>query len=46
MESRILLKTIMVATGCSAECTFTTYYKNDVKEGTTYGESILIFGSS
>lgn len=31
------LETIMAAAGWSAECTFATYYKNDVKEDNKYG---------
>ena len=39
----IPLETIMAAAGWSAECTFATYYKKDVKEDTIYGEAILSY---
>ena len=35
------LETIMAAAGWCAECTFATYYKEDVTEDNNYGRSIL-----
>ena len=39
----IPLETIMAAAGWSAECTFATYYKKDVREDATFGQSILSY---
>lgn len=41
LRKGIPLETIMAAAGWSAECTFATYYKKDVKEDATFGQSIL-----
>ena len=41
LRKGIPLETTMAAAGWSAECTFATYYKKDVKEDATFGQSIL-----
>ena len=41
LRKRVPVETIMAAAWWSAECTFATYYKKDVKEDATFGQSIL-----